>query len=158
VSITKKQKKKSNHFFTPRSNPGDDQFFHRCPPARYGGTQGKNATPYNQYHHTDRADTDQRRFQYTKGAQRSHSQFNQYLCEQDGRFTFNTPLQSSCRDVEVVLQQNHICPRRASSRKEHESRLGVLAWKGLQQRDDLKGHLPAVRGKAGAIHNQPICI
>lgn len=77
VSITKKQKKESNHSFTPRGNPGDDRFFRRGPPARYGGRQGKNAIPYNQYHHTDRADTDQRRFQYTKGAQRSQSQFHQ---------------------------------------------------------------------------------
>ena len=77
VSITKKQKKEGNHTFTPRSNPGDDRFFCRGPPARYGGRQGKNAIPYNQYHHTDRADTDQRRFQYTKGAQRSQSQFHQ---------------------------------------------------------------------------------
>ena len=76
VSITKKQKKESNHTFTPRSNPGDDRFFRRGPPARYGGRQGKNAIPYNQYHHTDRADTDQKRFQYTRGAQRSQSQFH----------------------------------------------------------------------------------
>ena len=77
VSITKKQKKESNHVFTPRSSPRDDRFFRRGPPTKYRGRQGRNATPYNQYHHTDRAEADQRRFQqYTKGAQRPQSQFH----------------------------------------------------------------------------------
>ena len=58
----------------------------------------------------------------------------------------------------MVLQQDHICPRRGSSREGRESGLGVLACKGLHRQDDSKGHLPAVRGTAGAIHNRPICI
>ena len=78
VSITKKQKKESNHSFTPRTNPRDDWFFRRRPLATYGGRQGRNATPYSQYYHTDRPETDQKRFQqYTKGAQRSQSQFHE---------------------------------------------------------------------------------
>ena len=78
VSITKKQKKESNHSFTQRTNPRDDQFSRRGPPAKYGGWQGRNATPYNQYYHTDRPQTDQKRFQqYTKGAQRPQCQFHE---------------------------------------------------------------------------------
>ena len=54
------------------------------------------------------------------------------LCEQDGRSTFNPPLQPSCQNVEVVLQHGHICPWRASSKEgECESRVGVSACKGL---------------------------
>lgn len=61
--------------------------------------------------------------------------------------------------MEVVLQQGHICPCRASSREgECESGLGVSACKGLQRLDDSKGHLPAVRGRAWAIYNRPVSI
>ena len=78
VSITKKQKKESNYSFTPSTNPRDDQFFRRGPPTKYGGRQGRNATPYNQCYHTDRPETDQKRFQqYTNGAQRPQSQFHE---------------------------------------------------------------------------------
>ena len=79
VSITKKQKKESNHSFTQRTNPRDDRFFRRGPPAKYGGRQGRNATPYNQYYHTDMPETDQKRFQqYTKGAQRPQRPQSQF--------------------------------------------------------------------------------
>ena len=75
VSITKKQKKESNH---SRTNQRDDRFFRWGPPAKYGGRQGRNATPYSQYYHTDRPETDQKRFQqYTKGAQRLESQLHE---------------------------------------------------------------------------------
>ena len=66
VSITKKQKKENNYSTQEVTQLRDDQFSRRAPPARYKGRQDKNATPYNQYHHTDSADTDQMRcHQYT---------------------------------------------------------------------------------------------
>ena len=55
--------------------------------------------------------------------------------------------------VEVVLQQFHIYPC-----KEHESGLRVPAYKRLKQLDDSKGHILAVRGRAGLGHLQLTCL
>ena len=52
--------------------------------------------------------------------------------------------------MEVVLQQSQC--------REHESGLRVPAYKRLKQLDDSKGHLLAVRGRAGIIYNGPVCI